>query len=139
MTARRRTNKTIEFEIRFYEGILKHSPNFVEALMALADLYTRRGSFQKGLVVDEHLIRLRPKSPDVFYNLACSYSLTSNVEKAFWAVKQAVKLGYEHLDHFESDPDLANLNADTRFQKYFARIKKAFPIETASHNVYYDE
>lgn len=139
MTTKRRTNKTIEFEIQFYEGILRRSPNFVEALMALADLYTRRGSFQKGLVVDERLTCLRPENPDVYYNLACSYSLTGQLDKAFGAIKQAVKFGYEYLDQLESDPDLANLRSDARFRKYYARVKQAFPGSTAVNSVFYDE
>jgi tetratricopeptide (TPR) repeat protein len=139
MTTRRRTNKTIEFEIAFYEGILRRSPDFVEALMALADLYTRRGSFQKGLMVDERLTFLRPENPDVCYNLACSYALTGQLEKAFDAVKRAVKFGYEHLDHLESDPDLASLRADPSFRKYCARVKQAFPVQPAVNMVFFDE
>jgi tetratricopeptide (TPR) repeat protein len=139
MTIKRRTNKTIEYEIRFYEGILRSAPNFVEALMALADLYTRRGCFQKGLIVDERLIRLRPESPEVFYNLACSYSLTGQPDKAFWAVKQAVKFGYDRLDHLESDPDLAGLRADPRFVKYYARIKQTLSVDKPSEYIFYDE
>ena len=49
-----------EFEINFYENILKERPDFVEALMALGDLYTKAGFYEKGLSIDKRLTRLRP-------------------------------------------------------------------------------
>ena len=50
----------IEFEIEFYESVLKGAPNFAQALSVLGDLYTRAGFWQKGLDVDVQLSKLRP-------------------------------------------------------------------------------
>ena len=44
-----RKKDDIEFEIAFFESILKTTPNFIEALSAIGDLYTRAGYWQKGL------------------------------------------------------------------------------------------
>jgi lipopolysaccharide biosynthesis regulator YciM len=60
-------NKRLEndpqFEIVFYENILKHSPGFIEALIALAELYTKEGMHDKGLELDRRLAELRPEDP----------------------------------------------------------------------------
>lgn len=111
------------FEIQFYEGILGKNPCFIEVLGALGDLYTRNGYYQQGLVMDERLCQLRPNDPIVLYNLACSYSLLDDKDKAFRAIKQAIHCGYDDFEHLEADNDLDNLRSDRRFTRYFERIK----------------
>ena len=104
-----------QFEILFYENILKTAPNFIEALRALGDLYTKQGFYQKGLAVDEKLARLRPEDALIHYNLACSYSLMNEVVKARDAMRRAFAFGYDDLAYLEKDPDLLNLLNDIEF------------------------
>jgi tetratricopeptide (TPR) repeat protein len=121
--AKARSESDPQFEIAFYEKILKDSPKFVEALMALGDLYTKGGYYQKGLEIDGRLARLRPEDPIVQYNLACSHSLMNDVPKARKAMRSAFALGYDDLAHLEKDPDLLNLLADTEFSEYLKGIR----------------
>ncbi len=114
----------IDFEIQLYENVLKDSPDFVEAMMALADLYTKKGLIREGLQLDEKLSRLRPDNPMIFYNLACSYSLLNNQLAALNAVKKAIDLGYDDFDYLYQDTDLANLLTDKEFQQYLNDIQK---------------
>lgn len=114
----------LDFEIKFIESVVQNRPHFVEALVALGDLYTKRGFYEKGLSIDEKLSHLRPLDPMVFYNLACSYSLLQDTRKALDAVKKAVDLGYRDFDYLQSDSDLDNLKADARFQEFFASVKQ---------------
>lgn len=125
-------NNDIDFEIAFYENILKESPDFIEALLALADLYTKKGLYLEGLHLDEKLSRLRPQDATIFYNLACSYSLLNNPYAALIAIKKAIELGYDEFTHLYNDPDLANLLADAEFQKYLkdAQKKRKKPSKT---------
>lgn len=111
------------FEIRFYEGIIARSPYFIEALSALGDLYTRNRLYHRGLEIDERLYLLRPRDPIVLYNLACSYSLLNEKDKALRSIKQAINCGYDDFEFLESDSDLYNLRSDPRFVRFFARIK----------------
>ena len=117
----------IDFEIAFYNGLIEKNPNFVEALVALGDLYTKARRYKEGLAVDEHLAQLKPEDPIILYNLACSYSLLEDIDKAFRAFKKAIKCGYFDLEHIERDDDLTNLRKDRRFQQYLARIKTKKP------------
>lgn len=114
----------IDFEIRFLEGILRHQPDFVEVLTTLGDFYTKKGLYEKGLLVDERLSLLQPNDPGVHFNLACSYSLLNEVDKAFRTIKKAIRLGYNHFEHLEHDADLINLRQDRRFVEYYTRLKK---------------
>ncbi len=111
------------FELRFFEGLVHKNPNFIEALSALGDVYTKAGAYEKGLNVDERLVQLKPEDPIVLYNLACSYSLLNEIDKALRSVKKAVKCGYSDFGHMQRDQDLLNLRKDRRFQRYFERIQ----------------
>src|SRR5271170_4281013 len=96
--ARRRMTRQelrdLDLEISFLEGIVRRVPGYVEALQLLGDDYTRRGRYSEGLSVDERLSQLRPDDSLVHYNLACSYSLTRQVELAIEALESAINLGY---------------------------------------------
>ena len=122
--AKNQPNNDIDFEIRFYESILKESPDFIEAMMALADLYTKKGLYREGLELDERLSRLRPEEPVIFYNLACSYSLLNDPYAALNSIRRAIELGYDDFDHLYNDQDLAHLMADEQFKKYLKGMQK---------------
>ncbi len=116
-------NDEIDFEIKFYEGLLEKKPDFVEALALLGDLYTRRGMYERGLKIDEQLAVLRPSDAIVFYNLACSYSLLKEIDKSLRSIKRAINCGYSDFEHLDKDSDLDNLRADERFKKFLSRVK----------------
>ena len=114
----------IDFQIQFYEGILKQKEDFVQALIAVGDLYTKKGFYERGLAVDQKLSRLRPDDPTILYNLACSYSLLNQIDEALAAIQRAIDAGYSNLEFLQNDSDLANLFNDERFQRYFADLKR---------------
>src|ERR1700733_8445347 len=90
----RANQRDLDVKIEFMEGVVRRDPNYVDALQLLGDHYTQRGLYLEGLKVDERLARLEPKSPLVFYNLACSYSLTDQFDRAALALERAIQLGY---------------------------------------------
>ncbi len=120
----RNKQTTAAFEIPFFENVLKGAPDFIEALIALGDLYTKEGYYQKGLEVDERLARLRPDDGVVLYNLACSYSLMNDVPHAREAMKAAFQNGYEDIEHLLKDTDLLNLLADVEFADILKNRRK---------------
>ena len=117
------------FQIQFYEAILKRKSDFIQVLIALGDLYTREGFYQKGLDIDKRLARLRPYNAVVLYNLACSYSLVGDTPNAFKSIQKAIECGYDDLAHLEQDADLDNLRKDLDFQQYFSEIKHKSLLE----------
>lgn len=126
--ARTKTPKVdLDFEIRFFEGVIARDPNYVEALQILGDAYTKTGQWAKGLAIDERLAHLCPTNSVVFYNLACSYSLLNRLDEAFEALEQAVKLGYKDTRWLTKDPDLENLRRDARFVRVRETLIKKHP------------
>ncbi len=112
-----------DFEIAFYEGILKRSPDYVDVIVTLAETYTRAGLYSKGLELDQKLARLRADDPVVHYNLACSLALTGDKEKALDALRKAIHLGYVDAVHMKKDPDLKSLREEPVFQELLRLIE----------------
>jgi tetratricopeptide (TPR) repeat protein len=120
----RRELRDLDVEISFLEGIVRRDPDYVEALQILGDAYTRRGAFAEGLKVDEQLSRLRPNDALVYYNLACSYSLTQQIEQAASSLDRALQLGYRDFKWIVSDPDLRNLRRHAIYRKIRAKVRE---------------
>lgn len=114
----------LDFEISFFEKLLRKRPDFIQALTALGNAYTKRGDLQKGLDIDLRLSRLRQDEPVVYYNLACSYCLLGKIDDAFLNLKKAIALGYEDFEYLQRDPDLENLRKDRRFQDLFKELRR---------------
>ena len=120
----RAEQRDLDTKIEFMEGILRRDPAYVDALQLLGDHYTQRGRFVDGLQVDEQLARLMPDSPIVFYNLACSYSLTDNFEFALHALNRALELGYRDFAWLVKDPDLKKLRAQPGYEEMKEKIRR---------------
>lgn len=114
----------LDFEISFFEKLIKEKPDFVDALIPLGDAYTKRGLHKEGLEVDKRLAKLRPDDPVVWYNLACSYSLIKDVNSSLEALERAIGLGYRDFAFMGSDPDLKNARADKRYKGLLAKVDK---------------
>jgi len=120
----RREARELDVKIRFMEGIVRRDPQYIEALQLLGDHYTQRGKYEQGLKVDEQLSRLEPGNPLVFYNLACSYSLTGEVDRAATALDRALALGYRDFKWLAKDPDLRTLRKHPVFRTIEDKIRK---------------
>ena len=115
--------RELDTKIQFMEGLVRRDPDYVDALQLLGDHYTQRGRFTEGLHVDERLAHLEPGNPLVFYNLACSYSLTDEFDRALQALNQAIELGYRDFKWLAKDPDLKKLRAHPTFLELKEKIR----------------
>ncbi len=115
--------RELDTQIAFMEGLVRRDPDYVDALQLLGDHYTARGRFSEGLHVDEHLAQLQPENPLVFYNLACSYSLTEEFDRARLALERALELGYRDFKWLVKDPDLKKLRAHASFAEIKEKIR----------------
>ncbi|MDP3980841.1 MAG: hypothetical protein Q8Q33_05450 [Chlamydiota bacterium] len=129
MRKKDKTHKDLEFEIAFYEKLLEKDPFFIDALIPLAEDYTRIGEFEKGLKTDQTLARLEPNNPVIHYNLACSLSLSGEMETAIHTLERAVELGYRDFSHMERDPDLENL----RKTQFYSALKEKIRQKTGQN------
>ena len=120
----RKIAKRKNFEIKFYENLLQQRPDFIDVLIPLGDIYTSRGFYLEGLAVDKKLAQLLPNDPTVYYNLACSLSLVSQIEEALTKLKKAVLLGYDEFSFMSRDPDLKNVRGSAGYKIFLSKLKR---------------
>lgn len=75
------------------------------------DLEGAIDDFKKGL--DIH-----PNDISLHFNLACAYSLTEQVDKAYAHLDKAVRLGFNDFDKIKSHDDLAFVRIQDRFDEF---------------------
>ena len=114
----------LDFEISFYEKLLEKNPDFIHALIALGDAYTKKGRHREGLKIDQRLARLRPNDSNIYYNLACSYSLVKIADDCLEAIKKAVDLGYRDFAFMQKDPDLEFIRKDPRYKRLISKYTR---------------
>lgn len=114
-----------EFEIGFYENVLRRDPSYAEIVELLGGLYTKQGRIADGLKMDRKLVRLQPKNPTAHYNLACSLALSKRPADALKSLKDAVALGYRDADWMRQDPDLDPIKERPEFTNLLAQLKQS--------------
>ncbi len=109
------TLSQLDFDIDFFERLLVRKPDAVEVLRVLAELVSKKGLTTRAVDLDRSLVELAPEDFLARYNLACSLALAGRADEAIDALSRAILLGYDDLDHMESDPDLESLRAHPDF------------------------
>ena len=112
-----------DFEMRFFESVLRRDSNYANVVEILAGLYTRHGRIADGLKMDRKLVKLQPDNATAHYNLACSLALAKRKNDALRELRQAVQLGYRDFDWMKQDPDLEALKHHPEFQALLQTLK----------------
>ena len=118
----------VEFELTFFEALLKRDPSNIRVLVAQAENFSLIGSYNRSLPLDIRLTRLRPERPVFWYNLACSHARLKHVDEAFKALDEAVQRGYDDFPHLLRDSDLKPLRSDPRFAELIRRHKASISL-----------
>lgn len=113
----------LDFEIEFYDGILKRCPDYVDVLRVQGNNLTLKGRFVDGLQIDKRLVHLRPLDPLAHYNLACSFSLLKKGDLALKTLRRAIELGYRDFRYMREDRDLDYIRSDPRFKQLLREIE----------------
>jgi len=115
-------SKKHEFEINFFESVLRRIPRDTGVIEILGELYTKSGRIEDGLRMDRRLVKLLPDNPNAYYNLACSLALKKRKSEAINNLQKAISLGYKDFEWLMQDPDLENLKGLPAFQKLVSKI-----------------
>lgn len=111
-----------QFEIQFFESVLRRSPRNTDVMEILGGLYTKEGRIDEGLKMDRRLVRLQPDNATAYYNLACSLALKKRRVAALRALERAVELGYRDFDWLTQDPDLESLKEHPAFKGLVSKL-----------------
>ena len=109
-------------EVEFLEGVRARLPAHPAVVESLGCLYTEMGRYQDGLRADRDMVKMEPDSPNAWYNLACSLSLTGQPDDAFAALEKAIALGYDDAEWMQDDDDFEPIKQDPRFARILAQL-----------------
>ena len=124
MSSKRVPRGDLDIEISFLEGVRERVPSWPEPWRALAENYTLTGRIEEGLEADLRLVAMCPNDAVARYNLACSLSLTGQLERAADVLVEAIELGYREFEFIRDDDDLQALRDDPVFQRVERKMKE---------------
>lgn len=113
-----------DFEVQFFESILRRSPKDSSVIEILGGLYTKQGRINDGLRMDRRLVRLQPENSTAHYNLACSLALKKRNPEALRSLAKSVELGYVDYEWMHQDPDLEGLRENPGYKKLLDSLRK---------------
>jgi tetratricopeptide (TPR) repeat protein len=119
----RNKNHDPEFEMRFFESVLRRNAGYTDVVEILGGLYTKHGRIADGLKMDRKLVKLEPRNATAHYNLACSLALSKRKADALRSLRQAIELGYRDFDWMLQDPDLEDLKENPGFLSLLDQLK----------------
>jgi predicted esterase len=82
-----------------------------------ASILMRRKDYRRAEVYLKRARIFAPDSNNLAYNLACALARNGKKKEALAALAEAVKLGFNKLEHMRKDPDLESLRDEEQFMK----------------------
>lgn len=76
-----------------------------------------KGKFEEAITDYKKAIELNDKTPNVLYNLACTYSLIKRIPEACASLQKAIDRGYGDWDKMKNDHDLDYLRGSECYRK----------------------
>jgi len=110
-----------DFELDFFDAVLRRNAKSVAVLRCLGELLARKGLYERSLELDQRLVSLLPHDGVARYNLACSLAMVGSKQKAIEDLARAIELGYDDFHHIEIDPDLDGLRGEPAFEALLRR------------------
>ncbi len=101
-----------------YRQVVRDQPDNGEAHFRLAyALLLSKRDFERAAQACERAAELGYQRPISLYNAACAYSQLKQLDRAFDFLRRSLEAGFNQPETLESDPDIANLRADPRFEE----------------------
>jgi adenylate cyclase len=102
------------------ERHMELNPDDPRAATMRAVSLARLGRHDEAVEWGERALEIDRDDASVLYNVACLFSVTGNVDRAFECLKEAVEMGFGNPEWLAHDPDLDRLRADPRFEQVMA-------------------
>ena len=114
-----------EEAIESYKQAIRIYPDYAEAHVNLGYAYNLLGKYKEAIKSHKQAIKINPEdASNAHYNLACCYSLLGNVSKALKSLGKAIDLGFDDIEHLESDSDLNGLRDEADYKKLINKLKR---------------
>ncbi len=100
-----------------YEKVLAVDPGHVRTLNNLGVIYMGQRKREKAIAVFGRAIVLKKDYVDPYYNLACLYAQTNEIDESLWYLKVAATIDGDVINWAAKDADMKNVAASPEFKK----------------------
>lgn len=109
---------------KLYDDLAKTEPKNRRNWYRLGMALQSSGQHQKAVAAFEKAIEAGLPAPLGQYNIACVFATMNQKEKAWEYLEKAVQGGFSQPEQLRTDPDLASLRGDSRFEKLLDHTKR---------------
>lgn len=110
--------------IESYEKISQAEPQNPNALIRLGNSYYQLKKYQEAITAFEKAEKIKV-NPNNSYNLAAVYSILDQEEKAVFWMNKAISAGFNNINLFQTDADLANLRKYSEYKVLNEKLDKS--------------
>jgi len=100
-----------------YRKVLTLDPGHVKALNNLGVIYMGQKMRGKAIAAFGRAVVLKKDYVDPYYNLACLYAQTNEIDESLWYLKVAMTINGDVKNWAGKDADLKNIVASPAFKK----------------------
>jgi transcriptional regulator GlxA family with amidase domain len=112
----------VEAAMAAYRALIAKDASDAEAWLELGRALHVRKQYREAIEANLHAVEGAAQRAKASFNLACSYALLGEKEKALDAAAEAVSAGYRVKWFYENDPDLASIRDEPRFRTLLASL-----------------
>ncbi len=87
--------------------------------------YLKIQKYARAAAEFQKILKLDPENEVAHYNLACAWSLDGRLEEAVASLRRSIELGYDDLEHIESDTDLDNIRQTDGYRTLIEGLRAA--------------
>jgi tetratricopeptide (TPR) repeat protein len=100
-----------------YKKVLALDPGHVQTLNNLGVIYMGQKKRGKAIAVFGRAVVLKKDYVDPYYNLACLYAQTNEIDESLWYLKVAAAIDGGVINWVKKDVDMKNVVASPEFKK----------------------
>jgi tetratricopeptide (TPR) repeat protein len=111
--------------LALFERVRQIDPFYVRSAELYSAIIIKTDDLSRAIKLNRKLLDSLPDNPTIRFNLACSYALNNQPEKAMYHLIVLARYDWPDLAHYMIDPDLNSLHQDERFVEMDNELRKS--------------
>ena len=109
---------------RLFRQSLEIKPDFISGLNELVHIYTANKQYNMAIELLKNAIHRFNSPQNIYYNIACIYSMQDKVEDALIWLEEAIENGYDNWDLINSDKDLDKIRNTVPYEQFMQHYRQ---------------
>ncbi len=110
--------------VPIFERHIRFNPDDFNARVQLANVLSYAGKDKESVIVADELALVESLDGSAHYNLACVYLTNNSPERGMSHLFHSVAKGFNNIENFRNDPDLAPLRGTAEFEELMKELEE---------------